>query len=198
MDTILMMRSSEELVGVLAGVVIGGAQLIYLSNTIRKKIKPSVLSWLGWAFLMGTSVVSQVVSKGWQWSMTSILFSAFGCLTIAAVAFFSGNFSLLRKDWSFLVLGCVCLCIYVLSSNPWATTIFAITADALLGIPTIAKAWRDPGSERSPAWVLGVISSTLALVICVGHDVIYVLFPAYLFLFNGAMVVLTRLRRWEE
>jgi len=57
------------------------------------------------------------------------------------------------------------------------------------------KAWRDPGSERSLAWVLGVASSTLALVICVGHDWIYVLFPAYLLLFNGVMAYWTQLRR---
>jgi hypothetical protein len=184
----------EKIAGVTAGLVIGTAQLIYLTNTIQRKIKPSVLSWLGWAFLMGTSVVSQVIGKGWQWSQTSVLCSAFGCLAIASVAFFSGNFSLLRKDWSFLVLGILCLCIYLLSSDPWATTIFAIAADALLGIPTIGKAWRDPASEKTPAWVLGVISSTLALVICIGHDWIYVLFPAYLLLFYGTMAWLTQVR----
>jgi hypothetical protein len=189
-----MTHYSEEIIGVLAGIVICSAQGIYLTNTIHKKITPSVLSWLGWAFLMGTSLVSQTVSKGWQWSMTSILCSTFGCLAIALVAFFSRNFSLLRKDWSFLVLGCLCICIYLLSSNPWATTLFAIGADGLLGIPTIVKAHRDPASEKSPAWVLGVISSTLALVLCIGHDLIYVLFPAYLFLFNGSMAWLTQLR----
>lgn len=186
------MAMAEKITGVVAAIVIGSAQLIYLTNTIQRKIKPSVLSWLGWAFLMGTSVVSQVIGKGWQWSQTSVLCSAFGCLTIAGVAFFSGNFSLLRKDWSFLVLGLLCLCIYLLSSNPWATTLFAIGADALLGIPTIGKAWHHPASERSPAWVLGVISSALALAICIGHDWIYVLFPAYLLLFNGTMAWLTQ------
>jgi hypothetical protein len=184
----------EKIAGVAAGLVIASAQLIYLTNTIQRKIKPSVLSWLGWAFLMGTSVVSQVLTKGWQWSQTSVLCSAFGCLAIAGVAFFSGNFSLLRKDWSFLILGLGCLCIYILSNNPWATTLFAIAADGLLGIPTIGKAWRDPASEKSPAWMLGVISSALALVICIGHDWIYVLFPAYLLLFNGSMSWMTQVR----
>lgn len=188
-----MIAIAEKITGVAAGLVIGSAQVIYLINTLHRKIRPSVLSWLGWAFLMMTSVVSQVWSKGWQWSLTSVTCSAFGCLTIAAVAFFSGNFSLVRKDWSFLVLGLLCLCIYVLSSDPWATTLFAIGADALLGIPTIGKAWREPALERSPAWVLGVISSALALIICIGHDWIYVLFPAYLLLFNGAMAWLTQM-----
>jgi hypothetical protein len=84
--------------------------------------------------------------------------------------------------------------VYLGSANPWVTTIFAIIADALLGVPTIVKAYRDPASERSMAWALGTVSSTLALVICVGHDVIYVLFPAYLWVFNTGMVGLTRRR----
>jgi len=189
-----MMPGWEKIVGVLAAVIISSAQVIYLLNTIRRRIRPSVLSWVGWSFLMGTSVVSQVLAKGWQWSMTSVLSSAVGCLTIGLVALISRNYSLTRSDWKFLGLGALCIGIYVLSGNAWMTTIFAISADALLGIPTILKAVREPELEQSPAWALGVASSALALVICFGHSWIYVLFPAYLFCFNGLMVWLTQLR----
>lgn len=189
-----MMFPIEKILGVLAAVIIGSAQVIYVINTIRRRIRPSVLSWVGWSFLMGTSVVSQVLAKGWQWSMTSVLSSAVGCLTIGLVALVSRNYSLARRDWKFLGSGALCICIYVLSGNAWMTTIFAISADGLLGIPTILKAIREPELERSPAWVLGVVSSTLALAICYGHSWIYVLFPAYLFCFNGLMAWLTQLR----
>jgi hypothetical protein len=188
------MVSIEKILGVLAAMVISSAQVIYLVNTMRRRIRPSVLSWVGWSFLMGTSVVSQVMAQGWQWSMTSVLSSAVGCLTIGLVALFSGNYSLVRGDWKFLGLGALCIGVYVLSGNAWMTTIFAISADALLGIPTILKAVREPELERSPAWVLGVVSSTLALIVCFGHSWIYVLFPAYLFFFNGLMAWLTQLR----
>jgi len=185
----------EKILGLLAGIIIGSAQVIYLINTIMKKVRPSVLSWTGWAFLMGTSVVSQVVGKGWQWSMTSVLFSTVGCLAIGMTALATRNYSLERKDWQYVVWGALCVCIYLLSGNPWITTVFAICADGVLAVPTVVKAWRDPMSERSLAWVLGIVSSTLALIICVGHDCLYVLFPAYLFVFNGAMAYLTRMPR---
>jgi hypothetical protein len=181
----------EKLIGVLSGVAIGSAQLIYLINGLQKKVTPSVLSWFGWACLMGTSVVSQVIAKGWQWSMTSILCSTAGCVTIAVVAFCSGNYSFRRGDWLFLFAGLLCVGVYLGSADPWVTTIFAIVADALMGIPTFVKAYREPATERSVAWGLGVVSSTLALGICIGHDVIYVLFPAYLWVFNAGMVGLT-------
>src|ERR1700743_429568 len=117
MDTI------EKYMGLLAGIIIAGAQFIYILNTLKKKITPSVLSWFGWACLMGTSILSQVIAKGWQWSMTSILFSTVGCLTIAAVAFLSKNFSFRKIDLGFLVAGLGCVVIYVLSDNAWVTTI---------------------------------------------------------------------------
>ncbi|HMH23689.1 MAG TPA: hypothetical protein VK563_18005 [Puia sp.] len=183
----------EKYIGLLAGIVIGSAQLIYLLNTIKRKIRPSVLSWIGWACLMGTSLISQVAGKGWQWSMTGILCSTIGCFAIAATAFFSKNFSFRKSDLSFLIVGLLCIGIYLLSDSPWVTTIFAVVADAVLGIPTIRKAIRNPATERSVAWMLGVVSSSLALIICLHHDPIYVLFPGYLFLFNGTMVFLTRI-----
>jgi hypothetical protein len=189
-----MIYHVEKYIGLLAGVVISSAQLIYLSNTLKRKIIPSVLSWIGWACLMGTSLVSQIIGKGWQWSMTGVLCSTIGCFTIAAVAFGSKNYSFRKGDLIFLLVGLACIGIYLLSDNPWVTTVFAVIADAALGIPTIRKAIKDPASERSVAWILGVVSSTLALSICLHHDVIYALFPGYLFLFNGIMVYLTRLQ----
>jgi hypothetical protein len=185
----------EKIMGLLAAIVISTAQVIYIFNCLRRKITPSVLSWFGWACLMGTSLVSQIVHKGWQWSMTGIASSAVGCMTIAVVAWFSGNFAFRRSDLGFLAAGLGCVGVYVVSGNPWVTTVFAIIADGLLGIPTIVKAYRRPALERSAAWLLGVISSTLALIICFHHDVIYMLFPAYLWLFNGMMAVLTWGRR---
>ncbi|HEY4289339.1 MAG TPA: hypothetical protein VGN00_19695 [Puia sp.] len=181
----------ERGIGVVAGIIIGSAQVIYLVNTLRGKIRPSVLSWLGWALLMGTSLVSQVVDKGWQWSLTSIGCSTIGSLAIAAAALLSRNFSLAAKDWKFLFLGLGCMGLYYVSGNAWITTGFAVLADALLGIPTIGKAWKDPASEKSAAWILGGVSSALALAICVGHDWLYFLFPLYLVLFNGMMAWLT-------
>src|ERR1700743_1238188 len=138
------MTEWEKTLGVLAAVIISSAQLIYLVNTIRRGVRPSGLSWVGWSFLMGTSVVSQVAAKGWQWSMTSVLSSAVGCLTIGLIALLTGNYSLTRGDWRFLGVGALGVCLYLVSGNAWMTTGFAIGADALLGIPTILKAVKEP------------------------------------------------------
>src|ERR1700748_1189525 len=108
----------ERYLGLLAGMVIGSAQLIYLLNTLRKKVTPSVLSWFGWACLMGTSVVSQAVAIGWQWSLMGTLCSTICSLTIATVALLSKNYSFRSADLVFLVLGAGCVAVYLYSSDP--------------------------------------------------------------------------------
>src|ERR1700749_2542719 len=118
--------SIEKILGMLAAVVISTGQVIYVFNCLRRKIRPSVLSWFGWACLMGTSLVAQIVHTGWQWSMTGIASSTVGCLTIAGVAWLSGNYAFRRGDLWFVLAGFCCVGVYVVSDNPWVTTGFAI------------------------------------------------------------------------
>ena len=185
----------QQPIGIISGALIAIAQITYISNTFTKKVTPSILSWYGWAFLMGTSAIAQILEKGWEWSMTSLVLSAFGCVVVATAAILMRNYSLHKNDWIFLLLGFVCAAVYLTSKNAWITTVFAIIADFVMGVPTLLKAWKTPALERSNAWWFGLASWTLALIICWHRDWLYALFPIYLFLYNGAMAVLTTERR---
>ena len=186
---------AEEFLAFLAGLLLVISQIQYILHTFHKKVRPSILSWIGWAILTGTSLISQYVVMGWQWNFTGILISTISCLIVAIVAVALKNFSLKKQDWKFVILGFACMSIYLASKNPWATTLFALFADLILGIPTLKKAYYDPASERSPAWLLGLLSWTVSLILCVNQSLLSTLFPVYLFLFNVAMVYLTMKRR---
>lgn len=190
----LPQQRTEEILALLAGILLVISQLLYIINTFKGKVQPSILSWIGWAILTGTSFVSQYMISGWQWNFTGLLLSTIGCVVVSTVALSTNNFSIHKKDWQFVLLGLICMAIYLISKNAWATTVFAILADFLLGIPTILKAYKDPLSEKSPAWILGLASWSFSLIICVKHDVLYSLFPVYLLLFNVIMVYLTMIK----
>ena len=98
---------------------------------------------------------------------------------------------ILRLETWFPFLGLICLGIYFISKDAWITTVFAILADFIVGIPTLKHAYNNPLSQKSNAWLLGFIAFTFSLIICIGHSLLYALFPIYLFLYNGAMLVLT-------
>ncbi len=111
------------------------------------------------------------------------------------------NFQIRRSDWVFLSLGLLCLVIYLVSKDPWITTVFAILADFVAGIPTIQSGYAKPLTQKSTAWFFGFFSWSVSLLLCFGHEILFALFPVYLFLYNGTMVYLTMIRRnaaWQQ
>ncbi|MGB3074844.1 MAG: hypothetical protein WBB36_05965 [Chitinophagales bacterium] len=189
--TQLFPKLLEQSLSIIAGLLIIAAQLLLLNDVYRRKMKPSLLSWLGWTLLMGTSLVSQIAGAGWQWSLVGLLLSTMGCFAIFILSLLLDNFLIKKADWIFLLLGMLCLLIYLLSKDPWLTTVFAILADFVTGIPTIQNAYTKPETQKTAAWTCGLVSWSVFLFICLGHDWLYALFPVYLFLYNGTMVYLT-------
>lgn len=190
MDTFLPLLA-EKILSVAAGLLIFTAQVILLNDVIKNKISPGLLSWIGWSLLMGTSLISQILDAGWQWSLMGLLISTLGCLAIFFTAWKLNNYLFKKSDWTFLFLGLVCLIIYLKSKDPWLTTGFAILADFIVGIPTLLHALNQPKTQKTNAWLLGLISWAITLIICFGNSWLYALFPIYLFLYNIAMVILT-------
>lgn len=165
-------------------------QSTYLRDIWRNKIQPSVLSWLGWALLMYALLAAQILDSGWQWSLASVVFCTVGCTAIATLAFITKNYTIHKRDWLFLALGITCVILYLISKDPWLTTIYAILADIIIGIPTIIKAYHHPNSEKSLAWIISVSTWSLTLTISFHHDFLYALFPIYLWSYCVLMVYL--------
>ena len=184
----------DFIIAILVSITMIVAQFIYIKGVIQFKVKPSVFSWFGWSLLMGITLFSQIIEVGWDWSHSGILVSTIGCLTVGIVALSNSNFSFERSDPVYLILGFVCFVVYLASSDPWITTILAVISDLIIGIPTIIKAIKTSRSERSPAWIIGFICWTLTLLVSFKQDIIYSIFPLYLFLFSGMMIILTRFR----
>lgn len=194
----LLNTLNTSLIAILVGVLVFIAQFIYIRDTFRRKIQPSILSWSGWVLLMGTSLVSLIISEGWKWSLTGLLISTIGCSIIAGLGFFIKNYSLQKSDWIYLIAGIVCMLLYFVTKDTWLTTIFAITADFLLAIPTFLKAIKNPISEKSHSWIFGFIAWTLSLLISFGDGIIFALWPLYLFCFYSTMLYLTFFRNRHQ
>jgi hypothetical protein len=193
---LFLLQRFERPLGILAGLLIATAQFNYLIDIFKRQVMPSPLSWYGWTALMGASLISQIISKGWEWNLTGLMLSTIGCFVIGSSAILLKNYSLKKRDWNYVVLGLLCIGIYLLSKNPWYTTCFAILADLTLSIPTFSKVYKNPQSEKSVAWFLGMASWAVSLVICINHNLLYALFPIYLFLFNVTMILLTGRRKY--
>lgn len=180
---------------VLASIFLASSQIIYIVQLIRKKITPSVITWLGWTLLVGISFVSQLNQYGWNWVLLGHLFSGMGCTLIFLFSFFSGHYIIQKRDWYYLCLGIGCIVLYLATKNPWLTTIFSILADAILGIPTILKALKNPLTEKNLGWNLAIGCWSLTIITGLNKDSIFLIFPIYCLLFNILMSYLTNNKR---
>ena len=184
-----------KVLGVIAGLLLVVASIAYIASILdkdpNKRIKPRPLSWFGWALMMGVSLVSQIIKVGFEWNQITILTSVLFCVVIAVVALVVRSYLIKPMDWGCLILGMICVGIYMTTKDALVTTIFGITADFIVAIPTLHNAYVNPNSEKSSAWIYGVLSWALTLIVCLGHSWLYALFPLYLFVMNAVFLYLT-------
>ena len=168
-----------------------------IRSVANGRMKAVVLSWFGWSLLMGISVVAQLQAEhwAWDWNLFSVLLSATGCLVIGFTGLWSGNFSRGKGDVLCLVAGLACMGVFLLSSDPWITTALAITADLLVAIPMLERAFKDPAGHRTDAWPIVLVAWTLtATSILFNFSWLHMLWPLYLIGFSGMMTYLTFFR----
>ncbi len=180
---------TQYLFGAVAAILLIIAFVPYLRSVIKRTITPRPLTWIGWTLLMGISFLAQVFAKGFALNQIAMVMSISGCLVISIFSFKNGNIK--PVDWICLLLGIACGIIYVTTKNAWLTTVLAVAADILVAIPTLHNAWKDPLSEKSSAWTFGAIAYFITVIACRGHDILYAVFPIYLFCFNSTMILLT-------
>ncbi|MBK9421121.1 MAG: hypothetical protein IPN44_08710 [Flavobacteriales bacterium] len=183
---------------VTAYVLVVFAQYRMIRRVARGQMQAVVLSWLGWAMLMGISVVAQLQAQAWvwDWDLLSVLLSAVGCLFIGSTGSWTGNFSRGKGDVLCLLAGLACMAVYFLFSDPWITTALAITADLLVAIPMLQRAFVDPAGHRTDAWPIVLCAWTLTTAsILFDFSWLHLLWPIYLIGFSGTMTYLTFFRR---
>ena len=143
----------EIIIGVITVCLMVITQGIYIIDVIKKKIVPSLLTWFGWALLMGVSLVAQISESGLAYSQLGMITATLGCLSISVIALVLNNYSLKKVDWFILAIGLFCLVLYLVSKNAWLTTIYSILADLIIAIPMFTKVIKNPQSEKNKCLV---------------------------------------------
>lgn len=185
--------SFDTLEAVIGVVIIGlmvVTQVMYITDVLKRKITPSLLTWFGWTLLMGVSLIAQIVESGLEYSQFGMITATLGCFAIGVTALVIRNYSLKQMDWYILGAGLLCLVLYLISKNAWLTTIYSIVADFIIAIPMLIKVIKDPESEKTNAWYISFATWTLTLIICFNHDALYAIFPIYLFVYCVMIIVL--------
>ena len=182
---------SKAAFGILSSffVLLGG--LPYLNDIHKKKAKPHVLSWLGWAFITALGAFA-MLAEGSTWAV-AILFANTGlCLLIALYSIIRrvGVLSTGRYDYVFFGIGIAGLVLWQVLDMPAIALVCAIVADFCFGAPTIIKTFKDSSTETPFVWATATISGLLSLFAVQDFSFHEVAYPLYLFIFDAAVLVL--------
>ncbi len=181
----------KEIISSISVILFFVSLIPYIAGILKGKVKPRPLSWLGWSLLLGVGIFSQVYENGFDISMSITIASSISCLIIFLLSLAKNNFKNKKIDYTCFFLGIVCMIVYVVTRNPLITTIFSISADFLVGIPTILNVYKLPRSENMLSWGIGTFAIFLSFLVALTEsDSLLKIYPTYLFFFNALIFIL--------
>jgi hypothetical protein len=183
--------SLKAIFGILSSLFIFAGGIPYINDIIKKRIKPHILSWLGWGFLTGIGGFA-MLAEGSTWAVALLFANTVMCTAIAVSGAITkeGVWSTGIKDYIFFGAGLFGILLWQVLNIPVLALVCAISADLAFGIPTIIKTFKDSSTETPIPWILGWIGEVfglLALSKLAFHEVAY---PLYLFFFDTVIILI--------
>lgn len=188
------------LLGLTSGLLSTFAYLPYIVDTLTGRTQPQRASWLIWSVL-GIIALSSQVYEGASDSLWFAGVQVSGTVIVFALSVWLGAGGFLnRNDALVLSVAGIGLVLWNFTDEAAYALAITITISLLGGAVTVAKAYRNPGSETLVTWLLSTIAAACAIVAVGQADWVILAYPLYLLALNGAIVLailLGRLRRRE-
>jgi len=165
----------------------------YVADTLRGRNRPNRVTWFLWALAPLIAFAAELgQGVGLQSLMTFMV--GFGPAVVLGASFVSrhGAVRVTRFDLVCGVLSLVALVMWRVTGRGDVAIAFSVAADLLAGVPTIAKAYRDPDSESWPAFACSGVSAAITLLTITTWTFAAAAFPVYILCVATLLTVLIR------
>ena len=171
------------------------AALPYIIDIVRGRAKPRIASWGIWAVVQAIGAASEFTA--WQLpGACYTLICAAGCAAVVFLGWRHGS-----REFSRLDAVCVTLAaegVALLAVAAWAPRLIpmslavgvSVATDFLAYLPTFHHAWRKPDEEPWLPYAMFAAAAALVLMVTDFQVLAAVIYPAYLFGADAAMVVM--------
>lgn len=168
--------------------------LFYFLGIARGKTKPHAFTWLVWGVLNVVAFAAVLVAggKAGAWILGV---NALACLTISGIGFYQRHVDYDIYDWLALLGALVGVYLWWLTSNPLYAVILVCLSDGVGSVPIFRKAHRAPFEENVPAFAVGILYYPLAILALESLNLTTWLYPAFVIVLDGALVLLILFRR---
>ncbi|MFA6257119.1 MAG: hypothetical protein WCT29_02955 [Candidatus Paceibacterota bacterium] len=185
------------LLGTTAVVIELASYAIYFFGIWKGKTKPHAFTWLVWGILNVVAFAAVLISGGEAGSWV-LGVNALACLIISGIGFYQKHVVYDTHDWLALLGALVGVFLWWLTSNPLYAVILVCLSDGIGSVPIFRKAYRAPFEENVPAFAVGILYYPLAILALESLSLTTWLYPAFVILLDGALVILILARRKQS
>jgi hypothetical protein len=180
--------------GILAGILQLVATAPYLRDVLRGSTQPQRASWGIWTVL-GVVVFSSQWASGASWSLVLTVGQVLSCGLIFALSLRRGVGGASRFELALLGIAALGLVGWLLADDPTVATCSVVVADLIAVGLMLPKTYRNPRSETLETYVIGVLSTVLAVFAVGAVTPSLLIYPLYLLVADSAVVAMIYLRR---
>lgn len=173
------------------------AYIIYISGTLKNKIKPHAFSWLLWTLTTAVVYIAQVTKGGGAGSW-STGFTCTVCLAIGIISLFKYDKAYTLSDMLFIGVALLALLPWFFTKDPTASIVLIASIDVLGYGPTLRKSYYYPDEEKAISFGLNSIKHLFSLLALGNYIVATWIYPASQIFMNGLVVVLILIRRKQK
>ena len=184
-----MPYSSEQIIGVLAGVLEFSAFFLYYISILQGKTRPNRATWFVLT-IVGFLIVASYYASGARETIWIPVSYAVGPMIafLLSIKYGEGGWTVFDR---LCLLGCfIGIVLWKVSHSPEITLFFSILVDFLGILPTLKKAYLDPLSEDKTAWLVTALASALNIFAVSMWTFSIGAYPVYMLFLNSVIAAL--------
>ena len=188
----------KELLGLISVLLYLIGCVPYIIDTIRKKTKPHIFTWLIWSIVTTLAFLGQYAKGGgagsWSTGVAGLM-----ALIITILSLKNGTKDINLSDKLFFIGALLAIIPWYVTKDPTLSIFIVIVLDACALLPTVRKTYKDPKSETFTTYFFNFIRQPLSIAALRTYNIATLLYPIYLFIANFVMmVIIRRLRHIKE
>ncbi len=151
-ETIVIIASTLAIIG----------NIPYARDVIKGKITPHAYTWFLWSIVSLVTFFGQVQAGAGIGAIPTLASEIFTIL-IFIFSLKNGFKYTTHSDTIFLIIALLGLIPWIYTKDPTLSVVIVVIIDAIAFIPTIRKAYKNPGSENVLLFQTNALRHTLAL-----------------------------------
>ncbi len=168
----------------------------YVRDTVQRKTKPRIVSWLTWSLLTGIAAAATLSAHAYPAAILLIV-ETLACLSIVVLGWRYGERDIARFDIVCQLAAVVGLVLWLIFNSPTIAIAAGIGIDFIGGLPTLKHTWEKPYEETWMTYFVSAVGCLFTIFAITELRFDALAYPLYLTIMDTAftLIILFRLKR---